>query len=593
MPARKADSPFLADWFVILLRWLVLLVAALVTLFWGPVSLPLALTIGAGALWNAVVSIFAILNRRLTGHRVVNVFLDLVLCAGLFLLSGGILGPLRWIGFLVLFSAAIFYEWRGSLTVALLLVLLEAVYFFLSGFKTFDRQAFGLLAGLTLLTGLVLGVIGIKLMELLRASYFSLVRKRKEADIHIQLLERNRHKAMYRMIEEISATLNYQSVLGTALDLGATALSGSEGRIDDLVSAVLLFKDEDQLAVEASRRFPPPDRRILFPAKDGALSKVIQSGEPLVIQNPFRDPELVKLVVLQGCKSAILLPLRRGLDAYGVMLFAHPQAGFFDSDRAGMVEVISHQAVIAIQNALLFRDVEAEKERIIETQEEARRQLARELHDGPTQAISAVAMRINVVRQMIRMHPREAAAELEKIEDLARRTSREIRHMLFTLRPLALESQGLEAALRVMAEKMRETYHQKVIVEVDPRAVEMLKPEKQTVLFSLAEEAVTNARKHARASQIIVRLKMVARDNSLAALEVLDNGVGFDVEAVNRSYDGRGSLGMVNMRERAELINGLLKVSSIPRKGTRVQVVVPLTDEATDRLQRGILPQKE
>ncbi len=113
-----------------------------------------------------------------------------------------------------------------------------------------------------------------------------------------------------------------------------------------------------------------------------------------------------------------------------------------------------------------------------------------------------------------------------KIEDLARRTTKEIRHMLFTLRPLVLESQGLAAAFKSMAEKVQETYNQEVIVQVDERAVEAMEVGKQAVVFYLADEAVTNARKHAQAAHIWLRLKML-RD-SLCLLEVEDDGIGFD-----------------------------------------------------------------
>jgi signal transduction histidine kinase len=174
---------------------------------------------------------------------------------------------------------------------------------------------------------------------------------------------------------------------------------------------------------------------------------------------------------------------------------------------------------------------------------------------------------------------------LVKIEDLARRTTKEIRHMLFTLRPLVLESQGLVSALEAMAEKMRETYNQNVIIETDAKVIEQLEMGKQTVIFYISEEAVNNARKHAQADHIWVRLKPV--DASLALLEIQDDGVGFDVRSVDASYDQRGSLGMVNMRERTELVNGLLRIDSAPGKGTRIQVLVPITEEGADRLRRG------
>jgi signal transduction histidine kinase len=156
--------------------------------------------------------------------------------------------------------------------------------------------------------------------------------------------------------------------------------------------------------------------------------------------------------------------------------------------------------------------------------------------------------------------------------------------MLFTLRPLILESQGLNAALQAMADKMRETFGQNVSVNIDEEMAGQLEMGKQGVIFYIVEEAVTNARKHANAGNIWVRLSAV--EDGVALLEIEDDGGGFDVAAMNRAYDKRSSLGMVNLRERAELVNGLLDIQSAPGKGTKISVYVPLTEDAADRLQR-------
>jgi signal transduction histidine kinase len=123
-----------------------------------------------------------------------------------------------------------------------------------------------------------------------------------------------------------------------------------------------------------------------------------------------------------------------------------------------------------------------------------------------------------------------------------------------------------------------------VIVDAEPEAVEKLESGKQAVIFYIAEEAVNNARKHAEAAHIWVRLKMVQPDLALLAVE--DDGVGFNVGAVDSTYESRSSLGMINMRERAELINGVLHIDSAEGRGTRIHVAIPLTEEAVDRLHQ-------
>jgi signal transduction histidine kinase len=239
--------------------------------------------------------------------------------------------------------------------------------------------------------------------------------------------------------------------------------------------------------------------------------------------------------------------------------------------------------MIALQNARLYRDLEQEKERIGEIQEDARRKLARDLHDGPTQSIGAIAMRVNFARRLMLRDPDKASEELFKIEELARRTTKEIRQMLFTLRPLVLESEGLVAALRQLAEKFQENHDQNVIVESKDDVVKDMELGKQGVIFFIVEEALSNARKHAQAKHIWVRLK---RRGALLHLEIRDDGVGFDLESVQSNYEQRGSLGMVNLYERAELVNGILKIDSQRGRGTQIQVSIPMTIEAAEKLHR-------
>jgi signal transduction histidine kinase len=235
-----------------------------------------------------------------------------------------------------------------------------------------------------------------------------------------------------------------------------------------------------------------------------------------------------------------------------------------------------------MQNAKLYQRLLEEKERIVDIEEDARKKLARDLHDGPTQSVAAIAMRANYIRRLIERDPKAAADELYKVEDLARKTTKEIRHMLFTLRPLVLESQGLGAALQSLAEKNKENYDLNVLIETQIEATEKLELHAQGILFYIAEEAIGNARKHAEAEHIWVRVKLLNAE--MAALEIQDDGLGFDVGAVTGSYENRGSLGMVNMRERTELVNGVLNLDSAPGKGTKITVVIPLTEEAREKL---------
>jgi signal transduction histidine kinase len=388
-----------------------------------------------------------------------------------------------------------------------------------------------------------------------------------------------RWKKIYELTTDLGNTLNYEKLLDTALDLSTAALTQIYESSSSLVSAVLLF-DQNELIVQTARRFTNADFRAVFPGIKGVLGEAINRGEATLTQEVSHDLEISRVIAVRTCKSAFCIPLRSGLDVYGVLLFAHPKKDFFTQENCEILEIMAVQAMNAIQNARLYQDLAQEKERLAETQEETRRKLARDLHDGPTQSVAAIAMRVNFARRLIERNPREASEELFKIEDLARKTTKEIRHMLFTLRPLVLESKGLRAALEAMAEKMHETYGQNVLIEVDDNVVAQLDMGKQGVIFNIADEAVTNGRKHAQAPHIWVRLKPSQR--GLALLEIRDDGIGFDVEKMRSTYENRGSLGMINLKERSELLNGVFQLQSKPGVGTRVQVYIPLTEEAAE-----------
>lgn len=411
---------------------------------------------------------------------------------------------------------------------------------------------------------------------------------RKETEKAIQA-ERQRLRAVFNLISALNATLNYQRVLDTALDLSADALAKIKSTQERMVSAVMLFSENEggppHLAVGSARRFTPADMRITIPGTSGVIASTIEEGVSSYIKDIAADPELGRFVALRSCKSAYCVPISSGLDRYGILVFAHAEADYFTTSQKEILDLIGTQTMIAIQNARLYQDLEQEKERMMEIQEEARKKLARDLHDGPTQSIAAIAMRVNFARRLMERDAKAGAEELYKIEDLARRTTKEIRHMLFTLRPLVLESQGLVAALEAMAEKMKDTYSQNVTIAADANVVSELEMGKQGVIFYIAEEAVNNARKHAQAARIWVRVKAV--DKEIALLEIEDNGVGFNVGAVDATYELRGSLGMVNMRERTELVNGILQIDSAEGKGTRIRVYIPLSEEASDKLRRG------
>jgi signal transduction histidine kinase len=505
--------------------------------------------------------------------------MDTLLAVLFFWLQRDLGGTVNWVGLIPILTGAVYFETIGAFVVAILFAVWQYIVAtdFFSSLVLPSREIV-----ITLLAGLISGLGGRYLMRRLRTSR----QTKLDVEERRRRMESERMRAIYELSSTLTATLSYRRVLDSALDLAYTALNPNPDPEEPdpeerLVSAVFLFR-EHQLRIGSARRFTNADLRINLQGEDGILKKLLEGGDSILTTDIGYDPELGRIVALRSCSSAYCFPLRSGFNVYGAMLFAHPDANYFNKERCELLDIIGRQAVIAIQNARLYQDLVEEKERMIEVQEEARKKLARDLHDGPTQSVAAMAMRVNLARRMMAKDTKEATKELVKIEELAHRTTKEIRHMLFTLRPLILESQGLNAALQAMAEKIRETFSQNVIINIDDNILNEMEMGKQGVIFYIIEEATNNARKHANAPHIWVRLRSF--ETGIALLEIEDDGLGFDVAAVNKSYDKRGSLGMVNLRERTELVNGLLNLDSAPGKGTRVQVYIPLDEEAADRL---------
>ena len=200
-------------------------------------------------------------------------------------------------------------------------------------------------------------------------------------------------------------------------------------------------------------------------------------------------------------------------------------------------------------------------------QEDERRRLARELHDGVGQNLTALKHRL--VQLAAALPPGDATLRdgIDKAIALCADTLEDTRSMSRLLRPPILDDLGLEAALRWMARSQAESSGAEVTLEVE--ALPPLEPDLQTLLFRVAQEALTNAAKHADARHVMVRL--VAR-GGLLQLQVVDDGRGCDAGTALRA----GGSGLGGMRERLRLYDGRLDLHSTPGEGTRLRAVVPL-----------------
>lgn len=570
----RPDESLSSDWLISNLRWL-WLGTALLVVWLNPTKDPrsflhVSIVVGVGALLN-LIQVGALYLRWYPGWMpALGIAFDTLASILLLAMTGGWRSPML--------PAVLFPVLVASLRLGIEAGLASAVpiTFAYGSFAIIDpefnslERLYQVGMGVLLLLG-VACVIGLIHRQ-------QKITQERIGSTELQSLRRSneRAKAIYEMASTLSATLNYKRVLTTMLDLSLMGLTEVTGPDTSLVGLILLFEEEgnfERLKVHAGRNIPRSDENRVVSGQSGLIARAIYTAEPAISDKVSDDKVLSQFVSMQNARGAICAPLRAGFDTFGVVIFASSSQNYFTHEHSELLSTFCSQAVITLKNAQLYQDLQAEQQKILEKESEARHKLARELHDGPTQTISAIAMRLNFVRMMLQkeQNTHKIEKEVAKIEELARKTTQEVRTLLFTLRPVVLETQGLVAALEQYADRLQQT--DELNVEIDPGSYDsQLSKEAEGVVFAVVEEAVVNAKKHANANRILVRLRV---DSDLFTAEIRDDGVGFDREAAQRRREA-GHMGLLNMEERAELVGGRCSIQSQPGSGTVVCLDIPL-----------------
>lgn len=206
---------------------------------------------------------------------------------------------------------------------------------------------------------------------------------------------------------------------------------------------------------------------------------------------------------------------------------------------------------------------------IIRSQEEERRRVARDIHDGPAQAMANIVFRAEVCERLIDTDVERAKLELRQLREHIRETLGEIRKIIFDLRPMALDDLGLVPTIRGVLENFRN--QQGIFTEVTVTGKERrLESHIEIGLFRVAQEALNNVVKHAQASTVRVRIEFAPAGVTLV---IEDDGKGFD-SSNEESPDGH--FGLMGMRERLQLLQGKFVIKSTLGKGTKVMITAPL-----------------
>jgi signal transduction histidine kinase len=379
---------------------------------------------------------------------------------------------------------------------------------------------------------------------------------------------------LYQVGQAMASTFDLTKLLNDTLQLTTSV-------IDAAASALMLIDEQsNELVFEVTHgteKVVVPRKRISL--DEGIAGWVATHGEPVIVNDVSKDSRFSQEADAHTdslTRSIAAVPLQIKGKTIGVLEVLNKfSTDGFDEEDLRLILTLTTQAAIAIENARLYQSLREERDRIIQAQDDVRRELSRKLHDGAVQLLAAIAMDVEHVGRLLKLKPEAVFAELDALRKLVHQATREARMVLFELRPVILESQGLVPALRSYVNQLQDSDEFAVHLDVG-NFDSQLDPKVAGIIFSIVQEAINNVKKHAHARNVWFNL---AIDRDQLVVGIKDDGQGFDVKAIERDYDQRGSFGLLNMHERAELIDGFLVIESSqvePERGTVVTLRVPL-----------------
>jgi len=378
------------------------------------------------------------------------------------------------------------------------------------------------------------------------------------ADLERKVVNRTQElAALYAIASSVNRSLAPDQTLDRALDELMALLDMEVGEIR------LLDEARNRLDIRSQRGLSPDfvrdtDRRAPSETLPG---RVLLSGRAMFLENLAQSPNHA-WAQREDLRAIAVCPLRAREKRLGTLSLATRRGPRpFSPNERELLRAASDQAAIAIENAQLYQ--QAQQFAVVEE----RNRLARDLHDSVTQSLYGVTLFSEAAeRLLLAGDTRLAATHLHDLQQTAQEALREMRLLIFELRPPILGQKGLVAALQTRLEAVegRAGLQTTLHVEGDDRR---LAPEVEEGLYRIAQEALNNALKHARAQRIDVYL---CQEPARVVLQVADDGVGLDLATAHL----RGGLGLRGMEERATQLGAQLSVQGRPGQGTQIRVEV-------------------
>jgi len=369
-----------------------------------------------------------------------------------------------------------------------------------------------------------------------------------------------RHPPTEGFEEAALAVVALEEILSCFVELIVLATDATEG------SLMLLHEGRELLTITSAsglgREIVQGARRHLG---EGISGWVAKHKEPLLLVGPIKDARFSG--VGRGIKDALCVPLVSAEDVIGVVSVSNKKGeGHFSQEDLDRLMALSTPAARVIVLTLAQREADAE------SRAWERKQLAQEIHDGPMQELSSVILLMELFKRVRRDDAGRAEEELARAKEQALDCLQELRHFAYDLRLTDLEKLSLLDELRRYTVEFQKRTGISVQLVIDGMKKEIPVGVKKN-LYRIAQEALTNVRRHAKASEVEIRLE--GTDDQLE-MWVSDNGRGFHLQdALDRAHSEK-RFGLLGMQERAYLMGGTLETETAPGEGTTLRVILPL-----------------
>jgi PAS domain S-box-containing protein len=402
------------------------------------------------------------------------------------------------------------------------------------------------------------------------------------------------YKQLQRRLMESDAITAISNALIETLDLDALLqliINKVQSIIPDADWAVihLLHTKTNTLESVASAGLEIDPAAYSMNLGEGIAGYVIANGGVINIADMQNDPRRLTIDASINAHSLLVAPVESRQNRIGTISVQCATPSAFTTDDERLLTILGIQAGMAIENARLYaaqqqarKKAEKQRERmrhmarrVVEAQEKERARIARELHDESGQSLTSLKISLDLIRSQLPPEMIEVKENLGDVLTLVDKTMNNLRLLAHNLRPPGLDAYGLDAALAGLCQDFQT--HTSIQVTYQGVGLPNLAALPALSLYRFAQEALTNAAKHAQATRIAVTLNL---ESDMITLVIEDNGEGFSPPNFEESLPAQGA-GLVGMIERLEMVNGRLHIESIPGQGSRFTAVVPFGAEET------------